>query len=55
MRRTLKMFEVELKYSEGLNNGSRSMFMLFLIRPATKPGYCDVTMHALYIFFEGES
>ena len=24
MRRTLKMFEVELKYSEGLNNSSSS-------------------------------
>ena len=24
------------------------MFMLFLLRPTTKPCYCEVTMHALY-------
>ena len=24
------------------------MFMLFLLRPPTKPGYHDVTTHALY-------
>ena len=25
-----------------------SIFMLFLLKPFTKPCYCDVTMHALY-------
>ena len=25
-----------------------SMLMLFLLRPPTKPGYRDVTMHAIY-------
>ena len=29
------------------------MFMLFLLRPLTKPGYRDVTMHALYFLSRG--
>ena len=29
-------------------SGYRSMFMLFLLRPPTKPCYCDVMTHALY-------
>ena len=31
-----------------------SMTMLFLLRPPTKPGYCDVMMHALYFCRGGE-
>ena len=30
-----------------------SMFMLFLLRPPTNPGYHDITMHALYFLLRG--
>ena len=39
---------------EETRHSQSSMFMFFLLRPPTKPSYCDITMHAQYFFSRGK-